>query len=76
MIDKVDPQEICRLASEALATSSVQEIRALQVRGERDTLRVTGRVGSYYHKQLALETVRGVCRGMQILNRVDVQPQD
>jgi hypothetical protein len=54
MIDKCDPQEICRLASEALATSSVQEIRGLNVLRERDTLKVSGSVGSFYHKQLAL----------------------
>jgi len=73
MIDKCDPQEICLRASESLATSSVQEIRLLSVRRERDSLRITGRVGSFYHKQLAFETVRSVSRGMQILNRVDVQ---
>jgi hypothetical protein len=73
MIDKCDPQEICRLASEAIATSSVQEIRALNVRRERDSLKVSGSVGSFYHKQLALETIRSVSRGMQILNRVDVK---
>ena len=72
MIDKCDPQEICRRASEALATSSVQEIRGLAVDREQGILRVTGRVGSFYHKQLAFETVRSVSRGMQILNRVDV----
>lgn len=72
MIDKVDPQEICQRASEALATSSVQEIRALIVHREHDSLRMTGQVGSFYHKQLALETVRSVCRGMQIINRVNV----
>ncbi len=72
MIDKCDPQEICRRASEALATSSVQEIRTLHVKRERDSLRVTGRVGSFYHKQLALETIRSVSRGMRIDNGVDV----
>jgi len=72
MIDKCDPQEICRRASEALAKSSVLEIRSLDIRRDVDSLQMTGRVGSFYHKQLALETVRSVSRGMRILNRVDV----
>lgn len=72
MIDKVDPQEICRRASEALATSGISEIRTLSVHREHDSLQVSGHVKSFYHKQLALETIRSVSRGMQILNRIDV----
>jgi len=72
MIDKCDPQEICRRASEALATSSISEIRLLSVHREHNTLEVSGQVRSFYLKQIALETVRSVSRGMTILNRVDV----
>jgi len=72
MFETLDAKEICRLASEALASSGVSEIRRLSVHQEHDTLKMSGTVASFYHKQLALETVRGVSRGMSILNRVQV----
>lgn len=72
MVDQRDPQEICRQASEALASSNVSGLRMLRVRREQNSLRVTGQVTSFYHKQLALETVRSVSRGMPVQIRVDV----
>ncbi len=72
MIDKCDPREICKRASEALSGSHIQAIRALHVQRHRDSLRVTGQVASFYHKQLAFETIRSVSRGMRIENVVDV----
>jgi len=72
MIDKCDPQEICRRASEALATSGVSEIRTLIVHRDHDLLCVSGRVNSFYHKQVALETVRSVSRGLKIVNQINV----
>jgi hypothetical protein len=72
MIDKCDPQEICQRASEALATSGVLELRTLKVHRDHDLLRVSGRVNSFYHKQVALETVRSVSRGLKIVNQIHV----
>lgn len=72
MIDQRDPEEICTKASAALASSSIHDLRGLRVRTDRGSLKVSGRVASFYHKQVALETVRSVARGMQIENTVDV----
>ncbi len=72
MIDQCNPEEICTKASAALASSTIRDLRGLQVRNDRGSLKVSGTVASFYHKQVALETVRSVARGMQILNTVDV----
>ena len=64
--------EITRAAREVLSASSVRELRFLRVDGNTSHLELTGRVGSYYHKQLAQETIRQVAHGMQMVNRVQV----
>ncbi len=65
---------IARAAREILSNSSVRELRFLRVDGSANQLELTGRVGSYYHKQLAQETIRRVAGGMQMVNRVQVKP--
>lgn len=65
-------QEATQAAINILAKSSVRELRQLQVDQDADTLQLSGSVRSFYHKQLAQETVRSVARGMQLINRVDV----
>ncbi len=64
---------IARAAREILSNSSVRELRFLRVDGSANQLELTGRVGSYYHKQLAQETIRRVAAGMQMVNRVQVK---
>tara|TARA_R110002049_G_scaffold2750_4_gene22006 strand:- start:194040 stop:194261 length:222 start_codon:yes stop_codon:yes gene_type:complete len=66
------PQEVATAATAVLARSSVSELRRLRVDGEEGELRLSGIVRSFYHKQLAQETVRTVAAGMQVVNRVDV----
>lgn len=63
---------ITRAAIELLSNSSVRELRFLRVDGCANHLELTGRVGSYYHKQLAQETIRRVAGDMQLVNRVQV----
>ncbi|MGI9444176.1 MAG: BON domain-containing protein [Rubripirellula sp.] len=63
---------IARAAREILSNSSVRELRFLRVDGSANQLELTGRVGSYYHKQLAQETIRRVAGDMQMVNRVQV----
>ena len=65
--------EIMRAAREILSNSSVRELRFLRVDSSASHLELTGRVGSYYHKQLAQETIRNIARGMQMVNRVQVR---
>ena len=59
-------------ATAVLAESSVRELRSLRVDRSANDLQLTGRVRSFYHKQLAQEAVRQVAGGMQVVNRVDV----
>lgn len=71
---KPDSQNtIASAAREILSNSSVRELRFLRVDGSANHLELTGRVGSYYHKQLAQETIRSVAGGLQMVNRVQVQ---
>ena len=66
------PQEVATAATAVLANSSVTELRRLRVDGLANELRLSGSVRSFYHKQLAQETVRIVAGDMQVVNRVDV----
>ncbi len=63
---------IAEAATAQLANSSINELRSLRVDGTATRLELSGRVRSFYHKQLAQETVRLVADGMQVVNRVDV----
>lgn len=65
-------QDATQAAIAELAKSSVRELRQLQVDQNADQLQLSGSVRSFYHKQLAQETVRSVAGGMQLVNRVDV----
>ncbi len=59
-------------ASNALKKSSHPALRGLSVEGTDGNLVISGRVTSYYLKQLAQETIMPVREGMQLVNRVDV----
>jgi hypothetical protein len=48
-------------------------LRELEVKQYRDVLRISGRVKSFYHKQLAQEVVRSVAAGMGVSNAVIVE---
>lgn len=65
-------QDVSRQASAVLAKSSVRELRQLRVEESDEALELSGNVRSYYHKQLAQETIRSVARGRQLINRVQV----
>jgi hypothetical protein len=59
-------------AIKALADSSVAELRFLRVDESESEICLTGRVRSFYHKQLAQEAIRPVADGRLVVNRVDV----
>lgn len=59
-------------AQTALANSPIQALRDLRVLRDGDRLLISGRVDSFYHKQLAQEVVRLFAKGLQVVNRVDV----
>jgi len=71
-VSDISSTDVTVAALAALAESSVSELRFLRVDESEDTLRLTGRVKSFYHKQLAQEAIRPVAEGRQVLNSVDV----
>jgi osmotically-inducible protein OsmY len=71
MIQTAD-QQITTAAAAVLANNSVRELRQLRVDHSNNKLHLSGRVRSFYHKQLAQEAVRAVAAGLTVVNRVDV----
>ncbi len=74
-MQEIYEQDVANAALAVLAQSSVAELRRIRVDGKQNELQLSGRVRSFYHKQLAQETVRTVAAGMQVVNHVDVTPQ-
>jgi hypothetical protein len=60
-------------AQTALANSPFYELRDLQVDQRGPSLVISGAVSSFYHKQLAQEVVRSVCRDIEIVNAINVE---
>lgn len=73
-MQEIYEQDVANAALAVLAQSSVAELRKIRVDGRENELQLSGRVRSFYHKQLAQETVRTVAAGMQVVNQVDVRP--
>lgn len=65
-------EEVLSAAKRALAASPIYALRDLQVDCEDATLRIRGRVGSFYHKQLAQEVVRHAAEGIEVVNSINV----
>jgi hypothetical protein len=53
--------------------SSNPELRRLLVQETEESIKIEGRVSSYYVKQLAQETLRRVADGRRVINRVLVE---
>ena len=70
-IDTVQPR-----AQAALANSPFYELRDLQVERREGTLCLSGIVSSFYHKQLAQEVVRSVCRDTMVINSIRVEHEE
>jgi hypothetical protein len=60
-------------AFQALRQSPHPAVRRLAVEETEDAVVLTGRVSSYYLKQIAQETVMPVREGKKLLNRVRVE---
>ena len=60
-------------AQAALSNSPFFELHELQVEQRDGTLFISGNVSSFYHKQLAQEVVRSVCKGIEVNNSIQVE---
>ena len=59
-------------AKKALQKSPIYDLRELCVDSDGDHLLISGRVASFYHKQLAQEAVRAVAKGIHVVNSIEV----
>ena len=60
--------------AEVLTSSPLGQLRRLVVTADATQVVITGRVSSYYLKQMAQETVRPALGQRTLLNRVEVCP--
>lgn len=65
--------ELCQHAQQALEASPIRVLRDVRVDREGKTLVLSGRVESFYQKQLAQELVRTVVSNCELKNSIDVQ---
>ena len=68
----ISATEILPRAQTALAGSPIFELRDLQVERRDKALLISGAVSSFYHKQLAQEVVRSVCKDIDVVNAISV----
>ena len=66
-------QEIQHRAQQALVNSPVCDLHDVRVDRAGAGLLMSGVVSSYYHKQLAQETIRVVAKEMDVINSVEVR---
>lgn len=65
-------QEVEGRARTALVRSPLFRLRALRVEQRGEQLLISGRVESFYQKQVAQEVVRSVAPEVQVVNAVEV----
>jgi hypothetical protein len=68
----IPTSHVATQATHALRKSSHPALRKLSVEGAEGNLIISGRVTSYYLKQLAQETIMSIREGMRLVNKVDV----
>lgn len=72
--DLICQDSVCQETAVAvLANSAVAELRFLRVDETEKTIHLSGRVRSFYHKQLAQEAMRPIAEGRLVVNRVEVR---
>lgn len=73
----VSESSIQSRAQVALSNSPISELRELRVEFDQaqDSLLISGVVSSFYHKQLAQEVVRAVCKNLEfeLVNAIRVR---
>ena len=65
--------EFPEAALAVLANSAVAELRFLRVDTTEEEIYLSGKVRSFYHKQLAQEAMRPIAKGRLVINQVQVQ---
>jgi BON domain-containing protein len=73
--DRIHPQSVERAARLRLAEAGHQPLRAVECSFRDGRIVLRGEVPSYYHKQLAQESIRNSPHVTQILNHIEVVSQ-
>lgn len=68
----VSDLKVLTRARAALSGSPHSNLRELQVELMDDALVISGKVDSFYQKQMAQEAIRAVCCGIELQNTVNV----
>ena len=64
--------DVITQAQSALAESPIHALRVLHVQQRGEALVLSGRVESFYHKQLAQEIIRVIAEDLYVVNAIDV----
>ena len=72
MILPMTVEQVLQRARYALSSSPVHGLRDLTLDSIEGGLCISGRVTSFYHKQLAQEIVLGISGSLDVVNRVQV----
>jgi hypothetical protein len=72
----ISPNDVQPRAQAALANSPFYELHELQVEDREGALMISGNVTSFYHKQLAQEVVRSVCKEIGVINSIRVVSEE
>ncbi len=64
--------EVEHRAQRALSLSPIYALKVLQVEQVDDALLISGRVSTFYLKQMAQELVRAVAKEVQVVNQIHV----
>lgn len=67
------PNQIQPQVQAALAASAQLELRQVVVEQRGKALVLRGTVSSFYHKQLAQEVVKSVCKETKLINAIRVR---
>jgi len=70
--DRSPESALLTAARQALQASPYRPVRSVRCRIEQDRLRLDGRLGSFFHKQLAQEAVARIPGVAGVVNAVEV----
>ena len=71
-IEKTHPRFVERVARQRLAKTGYRTLRAVECSFRDGRMILRGEVPSYYHKQLAQESVRNTTHVTQVINDIEV----
>jgi hypothetical protein len=72
----ISPTTVQPRAQAALSNSPFYELHDLLVEDRDGALMISGTVTSFYHKQLAQEVVRSVCKEIEVINSILVVSEE